>query len=240
MCSNATHIGNENQSTMLSSRPSHASRSALGCQAIASSLHLDDLPEGSSNKKHASSGTNLHEIGAASLASADSKRREQIRLFKEYISCCQSTVSPLSSGGHYSSLSNLSMCDDNEGFGRSDSTTSMEYGSFLPKLNGPRNRQSPPGVAVSGLSALLPQAGRDTPAALPAQSCPSPVSAPQLKKNSSPGEKGKGSGASGAVMRRNSGRTSQASPALAQDEEACSVFKSQVAAALGAGRAVWL
>jgi hypothetical protein len=223
------------------SKPSRTSRSILGCPAIASTLHLDDLPEGSCSQEYTSIRTDLRDSGASSLLSAvDSKQKEQIRLVKEYIFCCQSAISPLSSGGQYSSLLSLSMCDDNEIFERSDSTATIEYGSFLPKLNGPRNRQSAAAVVLPGMTASFSQAGRDTPASSPTEQS-SPISAPKLKTTSSKSRgKSRGSGAIGAVARRSSARASQESPAPAQDEEACSVFRSQVAAALGAGRAVWL
>jgi hypothetical protein len=228
--------------TPQSSSPRH-----LSCSSMASSLHLDDLPEGISKQENASSGSADVKLevafnkyydcgGSLQTITTDTKRREQIRLFKEYIFCCQSTLSPLFAGGFGSSTSNLSMYDDNESFERSDSTAAIEYGSFLPKLSGTRSRQSP-ATALPAMTTLFSHAGRDTPASSPTESCSSPVTAAQFKTtSSSPAGKG-GQGA--ASMRCASGGVTPASPA-SRDAEACSVFRSQVAAALAAGRAVWL
>mmetsp|Transcript_5876 Transcript_5876/g.12988 ORF Transcript_5876/g.12988 Transcript_5876/m.12988 type:complete len:211 (-) Transcript_5876:107-739(-) len=210
---------------------------------MASSLHLDDLIEESFDQEHVSSETNLHDVGLVvggpTALGVDCKRKDHIRLFKEYISCCRSASSQLSLGKCCPPLSNVSMCNDNESFERSDSAPTVEYVSFLPKSSRPRNQQSP-SAAPSGVPAHF--SGCDTTASQPTGSCPSPDGGKTTPPTSA--VKGRSRRASGAATRRApagaSPRTLPPPLEAPLDEEAGRVFRSQVAAALGAGRAVWL
>ena len=199
-----------------------------------SSLHLDDLQ--SPHQEFAQSAISFDQIpsGRAARRSAppETKRREHVRLFKEYIACCRGPDGRSESSPDPSIGASICDEDDDECFGRA-LTASTEYGSFLRPHNRRHGSRSTacrvPFTAATAAAAAAACSNGDSAqsrrggAASPASDCShdSPIprdgarSRPAALLGSSP------SGSESAV-------------------EESKVYRSQVATALKAGRTVWL
>ena len=243
----------------------HISSKSLSWTTNNSDLHLDDLQENSAGLDEITPGIDCKRggltaqskkqgldeitpgIGCKRGCQTESKRQEQLRLFKEYIECCQISLSHKEhSTLHNHSFSNLSMCDEDlctQRLDRSESATAAEYGSFLPKTTiATRSRSSP--AATVATSGLLQYTGRDTPAGSSPPSPPNERSPPDSADAESrkiptpPTPPSSTCNSMSFSPRRGAARGTSA--ALRMDSDEGSVYRSQIASALGAGRLVWL
>ena len=211
----------------------HASSAARKWELAGSSanLHLDELQ--TPNQDFIGSVVSFDQLPpgrpARRPATPEAKRREHLRLFKEYIACCRgpeglSDSSPDHSSG---SAARVSLRAEDDDYAAAASGT--EYGSFLRpyrRSTGPRNTSSlsrPQRGSAAGGAGLAGSAGCR--AASPASDCSHDVPFPRADANR---------------PRSETTLSLQSAAGSESNLDEAKVYRSQVATALKAGRSVWL
>ena len=202
--------------------------SGLSWSTSASSLHLDDLQEN-------------HNEACNARPETCRKRKEHFRLFKEYLECCQDAIVGKDAKNFNSqSFSNLSICGEDLSTDGQDcrDPAAGEYGSFLPKVSSsPKARQSQSSYTKAESSPFpFKNGGRDA----PASSRREQVSACGNKAPATPPTTLSHSSSTASVVALKDSRASLTALPACLDAEEGSVYRAQIAAALGAGRVVWL
>jgi hypothetical protein len=188
-------------------------------ESLTTSLHLKDvIPQRKSCIEWPAQHAKMTAMPRTSAA-IDKKQREHLRLFNEYLACCKGSncdvrIRPLSS---YNALIVCNECQDNP-------CQPKEIYSFLPPTRGGTSRKA---FAPSSSSAItgLCHGGRDIPVS--ARRPPLPPRSPPCDSPEGP----HGEPHSSAAL---------PPPSLLAVQEEGRVYRSQVATALHAGRAVWL
>jgi hypothetical protein len=198
------------------------------------SLHLDNLSSQPTYEIDGS-GANLRGVECSVDSSnqgavLESKQREHQRLFKEYLNCCKGTFFDCSMEPQKSYLRVM----DNDDFS-GGGNPSKELSSFLPPHrsigNSPASRKTSASAAAHSASGLFVAGGRDAPAS--ARAAPTKthkrasICNPAATYCDSPPATVESVAIPSTV------------PKLPAGKER-SMYRSQVATALKAGRAVWL
>lgn len=216
---------------LIASERSAASSSAIktwAAGANSSSLHLDDIQTPSQDIAQSTVAFDEIPAGRASQRSPplDVKRREHVRLFKEYIACCKGPEGRTDSSPDLST--GASICDDDPGDSCGEGhSAGTEYGSFLR----PHRRQARK-IHRGGKGA----GGRDPSPQLCAASPEQPTRPGILRV---PAHLRAASGSPSACQGGSPSSASGSTASQPSPDEA-RVYRSQVATALKQGRSVWL
>jgi hypothetical protein len=206
--------------------------------ADSSSLHLDDI-QNPGQDIIAQSAVAFDQIpaGRATQRSPplDVKRREHVRLFKEYIACCKGPQGRADSSPDLST--GASICDEDPADSCAEGhSAGTEYGSFLRpnRRAGFQARTMPRGGKGAGGRDPSPQLGVGG-AASPDQ----PVVRPGILRSSTHLRAASGSSGSPSTCQCSPSSAPGSTGSQPSPDEA-RVYRSQVATALKQGRSVWL
>ena len=194
-------------------------------------LHLDDLPRQDVTDWHITDKRNPESIDSLSARRAavlEAKQQEHIRLFQEYLKCCKRA-------NCNSSMEGLALELDGGWEESKRPTSSKELSSFLPpnRHAGCRSRKAST-VTVSSIpehADFLVSGGRDAPASA------GPAAPPTARELPC---KGSASCSAPSPSRPAAKSAEPRAEVTARRSMEASVYRAQVATALGSGRPVWL